>query len=156
MNLCKCFRKSKSKFRFWPIFDFELKRKRSRAKPEILQLELWLEPAWLGPIVFGMYFTPMWYERMGYYNDDIIIISLYKTDERIVTAVMCLIYSYIFTFRVSYFLIPTPKSVFKCSLFQRKLRETNNFSFCNVKLLYRHCSLQFRGGSITTLENQDT
>ena len=35
---------------FWPIFDFELKRKRSQAEPKILQLELWLEPAWLGLI----------------------------------------------------------------------------------------------------------
>ena len=29
--------------------------------------------------IFIMYFTPMWYERMGYYNDNIIIISFCKT-----------------------------------------------------------------------------
>ena len=31
--------------RFWSIFNSELKLKRSRAEPKILQLELWLEPA---------------------------------------------------------------------------------------------------------------
>ena len=31
--------------RFWSIFNSELKWKRSRAEPKILQLELWLEPA---------------------------------------------------------------------------------------------------------------
>ena len=36
--------------RFRPIFDFELKGKRSRAELKILQLELWLEPARLGLI----------------------------------------------------------------------------------------------------------
>ena len=30
---------------FQPIFDFELKEKRSGAEPKILQLKLWLEPA---------------------------------------------------------------------------------------------------------------
>ena len=34
-----------------------------------------------------MYFTPMWFERKGYYNDDIIIIYFCKTDGRIVMAV---------------------------------------------------------------------
>ena len=39
--------------RFGPIFDFELKGKRSRAEPKILQLELWLEPARLGLITIS-------------------------------------------------------------------------------------------------------
>ena len=35
---------------FRPIFDFELKGKKSRAEPKILKLKLWLEPARLGLI----------------------------------------------------------------------------------------------------------
>ena len=42
--------KIKISARFWPIFDFELNEKRSRAEPKNLQLELWLEPARLGLI----------------------------------------------------------------------------------------------------------
>ena len=44
--------------RFRPIFDFELNEKGhepSRAKPKILQLELWLEPARLELILGVMY-----------------------------------------------------------------------------------------------------
>ena len=40
---------------FQPFFDFELKAKRSRAEPKILQLELWLEPAWLGLITTSLF-----------------------------------------------------------------------------------------------------
>ena len=39
---------------FGSVFDFELKGKRSRAEPKILQLELWLEPAWLGLITITL------------------------------------------------------------------------------------------------------
>ena len=42
----KKFKKMKISARFWPIFDFELKGKRSRAELKILQLE----PARLGLI----------------------------------------------------------------------------------------------------------
>ena len=43
--------KIKISARFWPIFDFELNEKRARAELKFLQLELWLEPAWLGFIM---------------------------------------------------------------------------------------------------------
>ena len=39
---------------------FELKEKRSRAEPKILQLELWLEPARLGLITTA---CSLWYEK---------------------------------------------------------------------------------------------
>ena len=42
---------------FRPILDFELSGKRSRAKPKIFQLELWLEPARLG-LITSTYVCP--------------------------------------------------------------------------------------------------
>ena len=47
--------KMKISARFRPIFDFELNGKRSRAELKIFQLELWLEPAWLGLITSVQY-----------------------------------------------------------------------------------------------------
>ena len=40
---------------FRPIFEFELDGKRPRAELKIFQLELWLEPAWLGLITSVQY-----------------------------------------------------------------------------------------------------
>ena len=88
--------------RFQPIFNFELKGKRSRAEPmKILQLELWLEPARLGLITTIQY--PQFDAKKGYPKDEnFFFLFKRKADKRLLIKSEVLFTSWELTLAIQY------------------------------------------------------